>query len=211
MKNKGLTNRAKQAIETKKRILNEGRKLILKKGYEEATVNEICKQANITVGTFYYYFKGKDELIQGMFPKIDDFNKLHENEEYKGAFQNITEYFAYFNQEVERTIDIGIVRQLFKSEGALAGLDEERIASGVEHIVEGQVRGEVDKSFHASYIAKIIFAATRGITLHWVMHQTTIELGRATVDVVERMVYSFLTPKGKKVADDYIENRRAHE
>ncbi len=38
-------------------------KLFLKKGYVQTTVNEIVKSINVAQGTFYHYFKSKDDIL----------------------------------------------------------------------------------------------------------------------------------------------------
>ena len=83
------------------------------KGYEETTVNEIIEKAGIAKGTFYYYFKSKDEVlnaviergfenqIQGLRHIVDDnsinaiekFKKiLYENEKMHSDHNGLIEY-----------------------------------------------------------------------------------------------------------------------
>ena len=38
-------------------------KLFIKKGYEQTAVSEIVKTAKVAQGTFYYYFKSKEDII----------------------------------------------------------------------------------------------------------------------------------------------------
>lgn len=47
----------------KQNILLAASGLIAEKGVEAATVRAVCEAANISVGTFYYYFQSKDDLI----------------------------------------------------------------------------------------------------------------------------------------------------
>ncbi len=44
------------------RILHAGRKLMLKKGYANTTMRDICQEAQLSTGAVYFYFKGKDEI-----------------------------------------------------------------------------------------------------------------------------------------------------
>lgn len=59
--------RIKKKIETKDKILKAARKLFLSKGYNDTTVAQIAKDANIGVGTFYNYFKSKSEIFLATF------------------------------------------------------------------------------------------------------------------------------------------------
>lgn len=49
--------RKKEIIETAAKIFNE-------QGYENTAVSDIVKSINIAQGTFYYYFKSKEDLIE---------------------------------------------------------------------------------------------------------------------------------------------------
>ena len=44
----------------KELLLQAGKRLILTKGYTATTVDEICDEAGITKGGFYYFFKNKE-------------------------------------------------------------------------------------------------------------------------------------------------------
>lgn len=48
----------------KKRILNSALKEFAENGYEQASTNQIVKQANIGKGMLFYYFNNKKELYQ---------------------------------------------------------------------------------------------------------------------------------------------------
>ncbi|MDR0497502.1 MAG: TetR/AcrR family transcriptional regulator [Treponema sp.] len=47
----------------KSEILDAAEKLFAAKGYEKATVNDILAAVNIAKGTFYYYFKSKEDVL----------------------------------------------------------------------------------------------------------------------------------------------------
>lgn len=58
--------------ERKNEILDVAEKLFYQKGYEKCTVNDILKQVNIAKGTFYYYFKSKEEVLEGVVDRISE-------------------------------------------------------------------------------------------------------------------------------------------
>jgi AcrR family transcriptional regulator len=194
---KELTNRAKQAMMTKNKIIACGKQLILSKGFDNITVDAISKAADITVGTFYYYFKSKDDLLFEIMPKVeayfasDEANKLQN----AGSFEKITSYFSYFSAELSHHHSPDFLRKVFLSEKALYMLDQDRISPGVQLIREGQQKGEITSSCSAEYIAKTIFSATRGICQHWATHPDSFPLAETTRDIVERLLYTFLSDK----------------
>jgi len=43
-------------------ILNAGKKIFFEKGFMNATMREIARESQLSTGTIYFYFKGKDEI-----------------------------------------------------------------------------------------------------------------------------------------------------
>lgn len=64
--------------ERRKEILDITEKLFITKGYSKTTINDILKEVGIAKGTFYHYFKSKEEVLDSMI------NRMVENE-YKVA------------------------------------------------------------------------------------------------------------------------------
>lgn len=52
--------------ERRKEILDVAEKLFVTKGYLKTTVNDILKEVGIAKGTFYYYFKSKEEVMDAI-------------------------------------------------------------------------------------------------------------------------------------------------
>lgn len=50
-------------LENKHKIIEATVQMITKKGVDSINVRSVCKAAGIGTGTFYYYFKNKDELL----------------------------------------------------------------------------------------------------------------------------------------------------
>lgn len=49
---------------TKKKLLEIAYELFLSKGYEETSVEDILERAQIAKGTYYYYFKSKEQMLE---------------------------------------------------------------------------------------------------------------------------------------------------
>lgn len=69
-----MTNRQAAAAETRKRLVAAAKDLICTKGLSNTSVEEITQACGVSKGTFYTYFKRKEdvvlELSQGMFREI---------------------------------------------------------------------------------------------------------------------------------------------
>lgn len=50
-------------------ILDKAESLFEVKGYNKTTVNDILREVNIAKGTFYYYFKSKEEVLDAVIDR----------------------------------------------------------------------------------------------------------------------------------------------
>lgn len=50
----------------KQELLNIAYRLMISKGYEETSIDEIIAEARIAKGTFYYHFKSKEEMLEAL-------------------------------------------------------------------------------------------------------------------------------------------------
>lgn len=70
-------------------ILEAARELFETIGYEKTPVEAIIKKVGIAKGTFYYYFKTKEEILEALVDTIgkewsDHFTSILENKKYNG-------------------------------------------------------------------------------------------------------------------------------
>lgn len=66
----GLSKRQQKALQTRLNLLNAGKAIFLKEGFQKATMTEINKRAKTGYGTAYVYFKNKDELFAELMENI---------------------------------------------------------------------------------------------------------------------------------------------
>lgn len=64
MAKKKITSKFKQArsTNTKQKILDAGEHYFCQNGYYNSSVQKLAAAANVSIGSFYFYFKDKDEL-----------------------------------------------------------------------------------------------------------------------------------------------------
>ncbi len=55
---------------TRDRIVEAATALIMERGYDKTTMRAIADRAGVSLGSTYYYFGGKEELIQGFYTSI---------------------------------------------------------------------------------------------------------------------------------------------
>jgi len=68
--------------QTHKNILESAKKQFKKKGFRDASIRNICKDAGVTNGAFYAHFESKEELFDSIVkPCIDGLLRLYAGEE----------------------------------------------------------------------------------------------------------------------------------
>lgn len=78
-----LRHRTKKADKTRASLLNAALRVIARKGYSAATVDEIVKEAGVSKGLAYYHFKNKAALASavlsdGIMSLVEQFERIAE-------------------------------------------------------------------------------------------------------------------------------------
>lgn len=67
-----LNKRQQQAVETRERMLRAAAEVFAERGYQAASVGAITTRADTAHGTFYLYFRNKDDAFAQVFEGIAD-------------------------------------------------------------------------------------------------------------------------------------------
>jgi len=93
-------------------IIDIAEELFLKSGYNETAVSDIVKRVGVSQGTFYYYFKSKEEILNAIIERyISDIKIGVETIAAKddiNAIEKIMTFFSFLNnmdQGKEKLID----------------------------------------------------------------------------------------------------------
>lgn len=58
--------------QTRALILETAVRMFMERGYEETTMRAIAERAGVALGSAYYYFRGKEQLIQGFYARTHE-------------------------------------------------------------------------------------------------------------------------------------------
>src|ERR1043165_5961926 len=85
--------------ETRARIVESAIKLFSSRGYNTASVDEICEAAGISKGAFYHHFESKQALflalLDGWLQAIDNAIEASKDKTAPETFMQMTEAFPY--------------------------------------------------------------------------------------------------------------------
>lgn len=190
-----MTNRDKQAIETKKRIYNCGVSKMNRHGYDRVTVEQIAREAGVSVGTFYHHFNSKFDLLAEIFRIGDAFFREHFNEIKREHADCRGQVLAYFDLYARLSLQDGIdmVKSLYVPTNSMFvthGRAMQDLLTGL--ILNGQSRGEVDASPQASEITESLFLVARGVIFDWCLHDGKTDLNVTMAEIMARQLGSYL-------------------
>jgi len=97
-------------LNTLQRIIKEGKKEFLEKGYKDASLRNIVKQAGVTTGAFYGYFPDKAALFHALVAPAAEglrefFIEAQQGFENLPAEQKISQLYSYTDQPLQYFLD----------------------------------------------------------------------------------------------------------
>lgn len=172
--------KAREKEQRRNAIIDAAEKVIFSKGLDQATMEEIAEEAELSKGTLYLYFKNKNELYMAITQRGSDmlnskfskiFNSDHTGlelirlmgETYLDFVKTHPDYFnAFLYYESLKDTE-----ELENSE--MAQTCEENRNEALNYMVRclqiGMQDGTIDDSYNPKELAIIIWASTRGITM----------------------------------------------
>ena len=99
-----MTNRQLAALETRKKLLEAAKKIVSEKGLINTSIEEITKACGVSNGTFYTYFKRKEDVIFALSREM--YQEIYENAQaHEGSFmERLIFYMVNFSGYIEKSV-----------------------------------------------------------------------------------------------------------
>ena len=186
----------KNSRNTKGRIIAAAWKLFYEQGFEETTIEDIVYESETSKGSFYHYFKGKDELMGTLANVFDEKYEQLMVEMDPGL--DAMEKLIYVNHELFSMIDGGLSMDLLSrllstqllARGEKHLLDRSRTYFKVlrQIISEGQRRGELRTDWTVNEVVNAYALWERALLYDWCLCGGEYSL----VDYTDRVTPMFL-------------------
>ncbi len=177
-------------------ILESAFELFFEKGYEETTIQDIIDRANVARGSFYYHFRGKDELLNSISELLDD--HYREIEENFPDDMNCFEKLVYMNGEmhsyIEHNVPYGLMANLYSMQLVKTGgfnlLDRNRYYFVLMNklIEEGKSEGSIREDRSTEGISRFYSMCERALVTDWCMNNGEYSLGDYSKEVFKCMI-----------------------
>lgn len=189
MHNKKLTSRQIQAVETREKIYHTAYNLMKKTGFHKITIEDICKKADVSIGTFYHYFKSKDDILYEVYQRADNYFKDVLNKmKSSNSLDQIVEYFQYYARYSEQD-SIGFTTHLYSIENKFFLKKGRLMQSMLEDIIkQGQEKEEISKEKAPEEIVDLLFLIARGVIFDWGLKDGKYKLVEKMTELFEMQV-----------------------
>ncbi|MBP2643997.1 MAG: TetR/AcrR family transcriptional regulator [Firmicutes bacterium] len=187
---KKMTNRAKQAEATKNKIYECGVNLIRKHGFDQVTVEQISKEAGVSVGTYYYYFQSKFDLFSEIFKRGDEYFQTHVATSLQ-AEDSLKQIIEFFDKYADFNILNGIemVKKLYTANNKMFITKGRAMQNILNTIIErGQANSRISIRLSSQEITAALFVTARGVVYEWCLYDGTIDLKQEMKKIITLLV-----------------------
>lgn len=188
---KKLTKRQMQAVQTKNNLYRVLLELMKDKRFESITIEEISKNAGVSIGTFYHYFSSKEDIYQELFDQIEE--SLHQDlQGMENEGETAAVLVVFFVRIAEYTTELKLHTHYLSH---LSNRAFSRAASPVKQQLEGIIRdaqkkNEISTAMDAEQMTNYLLVMVRGIILDWCIQEGRYSLSEVMRVYMEQMIRS---------------------
>ena len=159
---------------TRARVIKEARKLIVERGFNNTSINEIIAATGVKKGAMYFHFANKEELGFSVLldAKEEFFNFLDMSFEGDSPYEKIENFFLSLLKQQENAHFVGgclfgnTALEMSDSNERFAGLINEVFSDWINILTgllkDAQRCGQINDKTDARKLAKTIVAALEG-------------------------------------------------
>ena len=198
-----VTNRQLAAMETKKKLIETAKNIICKKGLINTSIEEITKASGVSNGTFYTYFKRKEDIVFAlsdyMFQKLYD-EALAYN---AGIIERLAVYMTSFAQYIENSslklcqewVRNSVDPDIFPDGKTKLSADIVSISGLLNNAIQ---KGELKKDTPVELLTQTFTDLLYGQMLCWDISGGAYSYKERTENFCEKFLGSIISPYMKK-------------
>ena len=187
----------------KRRIVDAAWELFYEKGYDDTTVDDIIRLSDTSKGSFYYYFSGKDALLDTLSTILDEYyaNLEEELDENMNSFDKLMFLNYKSHLFMETKIDVTLLASLYSTQLIAKGernlLDQNRTYYRlISRIVEeGHVRNQISREKSIQEITKYYSLCERALVSDWCLNRGSYSLAQYSKEYMPILMEHFRTEK----------------
>jgi TetR/AcrR family transcriptional regulator, fatty acid metabolism regulator protein len=185
--------------ERKRQILTSAIKVIGERGFQNATISEIARNAQMGDATIYEYFKGKEDLLlaipvevtKELIPQIEDHMMG-----IRGAFNKLRKFIWWYLNFFEKNPEYGsIVLLELKTSRTYISTEAYQAARTFYQVVldiikEGQEEGVIDKGIDVYVARSICVGAIEHMIIRWLLKDRKYSVTQYADQLIDLLIKS---------------------
>ena len=183
----------------KRRIVDAAWELFYEKGYDDTTVDDIIRLSDTSKVSFYYYFSGKDALLDTLSTILDEYyaNLEEELDENMNSFDKLMFLNYKSHLFMETKIDVTLLASLYSTQLIAKGernlLDQNRTYYRlISRIVEeGHVRNQISREKSIQEITKYYSLCERALVSDWCLNRGSYSLAEYSKEYMPILMEHF--------------------
>ena len=183
----------------KRRIVDAAWELFYEKGYDDTTVDDIIRLSDTSKGSFYYYFSGKDALLDTLSTILDEYyaNLEEELDENMNSFDKLMFLNYKSHLFMETKIDVTLLASLYSTQLIAKGernlLDQNRTYYRlISRIVEeGHVRNQIIREKSIQELTKYYSLCERALVSDWCLNRGSYSLAEYSKEYMPILMEHF--------------------
>jgi TetR/AcrR family fatty acid metabolism transcriptional regulator len=189
------TSRKLQADKTRKEIYRVSIALMDNKGFGNTTIEEISREAGVSVGTFYHYFKSKEDIFFDLYKKADEYFETTVAQKLQASglpgTEQIILYFKYYARYNKKR-GFGNITQLYNTKNKFFTVKGRYMQELLKEVIQdGQDRKEISSDMSPEEATEFLFIASRGVVYDWCIHEGTYDLEKKMEAYMKKLVRIF--------------------
>ena len=173
--------------------------MFYEKGYDDTTVDDIIRLSDTSKGSFYYYFSGKDALLDTLSTILDEYyaNLEEELDENMNSFDKLMFLNYKSHLFMETKIDVTLLASLYSTQLIAKGernlLDQNRTYYRlISRIVEeGHVRNQISREKSIQEITKYYSLCERALVSDWCLNRGSYSLAEYSKEYMPILMEHF--------------------
>lgn len=196
-----MTNRQLAAQETRRRLLEAAKKIICEKGLANTSIAEITKASGVSNGTFYTYFKRKEDIVFAL--SREAFQEIFDQAQaYEGSFMErlilFMENFSGYIEKSSLKLCQEWVRNTVDPDLVECPEDKSKLHSDIQAIhgiiTGGVERGELRPDTPTAVLAHTLMDILYGEMLCWDMSGGAYSFQERTKEFCRMFLGGMLAP-----------------
>ena len=197
----GRPAKSADQVDSKQRIIDTTIDLIRKNGADYITVRNVCAAADLSIGTFYHYFRDKDDLLM-YFVRETSFESCSLKTPLNMIGDRISELYMRL---ITRYMEFGLDfmksfytagnRSLSAYMSEVDGKFEPGtvMARSEREIAAAQEQGMIKKSANAHEICMDICTIVKGCVLEWCLMEGNMDIKTTLQRIINLYIQNYLT------------------